>query len=247
MSSVLPQGWEVQWLGHATFAIRTPGFHFIIDPFLKDNPRFPQHLDSALRKPGAFQAIFLTHAHYDHFADVVPLLKGDPDLKVVTPFEIGNWIQAQGIPESQIVGMGPGGTVPLQDIRITMTAAIHSSSLDAPGQDRSLGAPVGFVLRFANGFTIYDTGDTAVTMDMQIVRDLYHPDLVILPIGDLYTMGAEQAAYALKLLQPRYAIGCHFHTWGEMPPGKPELLLQEMERQRVSTQLIQLKPGETLT
>ena len=247
MSSILPQGWGIQWLGHATFAIRTPGLNFIIDPMLAENPRFPRELEATIRRPGAFQAILATHAHFDHFSDVVPLMKGDPALKVVAQFEIGNWIQSQGIAESKIVAMNPGGTVPLGDVRITMTSAFHSSSVEEEGRERSVGLPVGFVLRFPNGFTIYDTGDTAVTMDMQIVRELYRPDLVIMPIGDFYTMGPEQAAYALKLLQPRYAIGCHFHTWGEMPPGTPEMLLKEMQRYQISTELIQLKPGETLT
>jgi len=103
------------------------------------------------------------------------------------------------------------------------------------------------VLRFANGFTIYNTGDTAVTMDMKIVRDLYKPNLVILPIGDFYTMGAEQAAYALDLLKPQFAIGGHWGTWNGMPPGTPEALEKELAHYEGATQLIKLKPGESLT
>jgi len=84
-------------------------------------------------------------------------------------------------------------------------------------------------------------------MDMKIVHDLYKPDLVILPIGDFYTMGAEQAAYALHLLKPKFAIGGHWHTWGEMPPGTPEALEKELAKYDLPTHLIKLKPGETLT
>ena len=107
---------------------------------------------------------------------------------------------------------------------------------------------IGYVLRFANGFTIYNTGDTAVTMDMKIVHDLYKPNLVILPIGDFYTMGAEQAAYALNLLKPRVrASAAIMGTWDGMPPGTPEALEKELAQYQLHTQLIKLKPGESLT
>lgn len=120
------------------------------------------------------------------------------------------------------------------------------SSVVEGGSQRALGSPIGYVLRFANGFTLYNTGDTAVTMDMKIVHDLYKPDVVILPIGDFYTMGAEQAAYALHLLKPKFAIGAHWQTWDEMPPGTPDALKKELARYELSTQVISLKPGESL-
>ena len=139
------------------------------------------------------------------------------------------------------------GTVTFKDVRITMVNAVHTSSIHVAGIQRALGFPIGYVLRFGNGFTIYNTGDTAVTMDMKIVHDLYKPNLVILPIGDFYTMGAEQAAYALNLLQPEFAIGGHWGTWNGMPPGTPEALEKELAQYKIPTHLIKLKPGETLT
>jgi L-ascorbate metabolism protein UlaG (beta-lactamase superfamily) len=244
----LPDGMRVRWLGHATFDFVGPvGQKFLLDPFLKDNPKFPKKLEAEFFQPGAFHALLATHPHEDHFEDVLPLLKGDPALKVICQFEVGNWLKSQGAKEDQVIGMNTGGTLPFGDVRITMVPAIHTSSITENGATRALGFPIGYVLRFANGFTIYNTGDTAVTMDMQIVRDLYQPDLVILPIGDFYTMGPEQAAYALKLLQPRYAIGAHWGTWDGQPPGTPEALEKEMARYQLPTQLIRLKPGETLT
>ena len=249
MSDLLPEKMQLLWLGHATFSLQGPeaGQRLLIDPFLTSNPRFPQELGDEIRSKGAFDALVVTHAHFDHFEDVVPLLENDPGLKIICPFEIGEWLQAKSIDENRIIGMNPGGSTTYNKIKVTMVGAIHSSSIPQGGIPYALGCPVGYVLRFPNGFTVYNTGDTAVTMDMQIVRDLYQPDLVILPIGDFYTMGAEQAAYALKLLQPRIAIGGHWQTWANMPPGSPEALLKEMQRHQLSTQLIQLKPGETLT
>jgi L-ascorbate metabolism protein UlaG (beta-lactamase superfamily) len=248
-SGALPDGMAVRWLGHATFSVTgpQPGQKFLFDPSLTNNPRFPQDLDAAVRSPGAYDALLVTHAHSDHFEDVVPLLKGDPKLKAFAQYEVGNWIQHEGIPEEQVVAFNPGGVVPFNDVRLTLTSAIHTSSAVRHGAPFMVGLPVGFVLRFANGFTIYNTGDTSVTMDMQIVRDLYRPNLVILPIGDFYTMGAEQAAYALKLLEPDYAVGGHWHTWGDMPPGTPEALEKEMARYSLRTKLIKLQPGDTLT
>jgi L-ascorbate metabolism protein UlaG (beta-lactamase superfamily) len=244
----LPDGIRVRWLGHATFDLVGPaGQKFLIDPFVVKNPAFPKALGAEVTAPGAYHAMLVTHPHSDHFEDALPLLLDDPALKVIAQFEIGGWLKGQGAKEDQIIGMNTGGTIVFQDVRITMVPAIHTSSIMENGVPRALGFPIGYVLRFANGFTIYNTGDTAVTMDMKIVHDLYKPNLVILPIGDFYTMGAEQAAYALNLLKPQFAIGCHWHTWNEMPPGTPEALEKELAQYKIPTQLIKLKPGETLT
>ena len=215
MNRLLPNGISVRWLGHATFEITGPeGQKLLIDPYLKNNPAFPQQLTDEVTSSGAYKLLLVTHPHSDHFEDVLPLLSNDPDLKVVCQFEIGGWLKNEGIKDYQVAGMNTGGSVFLNDVRITMVPAVHTSSItEKDGSIRALGFPIGYVLRFSNGFTIYNTGDTAVTMDMKIVHDLYKPNLVILPIGDFFTMGAEQAAYALNLLQPQFAIGGHWGTW----------------------------------
>jgi L-ascorbate metabolism protein UlaG (beta-lactamase superfamily) len=244
----LPGGIKVRWLGHSTFDLVGPaGQKIILDPFIVENPSFPKNLGAHVIARGAYDLMLVTHPHYDHFADAVPMLKDDPALKVVTQFDIGEWMKSHGVKEAQIVGMNTGGTTTFEGIRITMVNAVHTSSVLDKGTQRALGAPVGYVLRFDNGFSIYITGDTAVTMDMKIVYDLYKPDLVILPIGDFFTMGPEQAAYALNLLKPAYAIGCHYDTWEGMPPGRPEQVEKELAHYGIHTQLIKLKPGETLT
>jgi len=244
----LPDGMKVRWLGHATFDLFGPaGQKFLIDPFITNNPAFPKELGAEVTAPGAYHALLVTHPHSDHFEDALPLLLDDPQLKVISQFEIGGWLKAEGATEEQTIGMNTGGTVTFKDVRITMVNAVHTSSISDANGTRALGFPIGYVLRYANGFTIYNTGDTAVTMDMQIVHDLYKPDLVILPIGDFYTMGAEQAAYALHLLKPRFAIGCHYGTFNGMPPGTPDALEKELARYKLPTHLIKLKPGESLT
>ena len=244
----LPDGIQVRWLGHATFdLVGSAGQKFLIDPYLVSNPAFPKALGAEVTAPGAYHSLLVTHPHSDHFEDALPLLLDDPALKVISQFEIGAWLKEHGAKEGQIIGMNTGGTITVKDVRITMVPAVHTSSITENGVQRALGFPIGYVLRFANGFTIYNTGDTAVTMDMKIVHDLYKPNLVILPIGDFYTMGAEQAAYALNLLKPQFAIGCHWGTYNGMPPGTPEALEKELAQYKLPTQLIKLKPGETLT
>ena len=244
----LPDGMRVRWLGHATFDLVGPaGQRFLIDPFLVNNPAFPKELGGEVTAPGAYHGLLVTHPHSDHFEDVLPLLLDDSNLKVVTQFDLGSWLKEHAVKESQIVGMNTGGTVTIHDVRITMVPAVHTSSITEGNTQRALGFPIGYVLRYANGFTIYNTGDTAATMDMKIVHDLYKPNLVILPIGDFFTMGAEQAAYALNLLRPQFAIGGHWGTWNGMPPGTPEALEKELAHYKLPTQLIKLKPGESLT
>ena len=106
-----------------------------------------------------------------------------------------------------------GGTVTLKDVRITMVPAVHTSSVTVGSTQRALGVVIGYVFRFANGFTIYNTGDTAATMDMKIVHDLYKPDLVILPIGDFYTMGPDDALRAVTRLEPKRVMPIHYDTF----------------------------------
>ena len=134
----LPDGMRVRWLGHATFDIVGPaGQKFIIDPFLVSNPAFPKELGAEVTAPGAYHAVLVTHPHSDHFEDVLPLLKDDPDLKVISQFEIGNWLKEHCVKEAQIIGMNTGGTLPFMDVRITMVNAVHTSSIAAGTSDPS--------------------------------------------------------------------------------------------------------------
>ncbi len=181
MSALLPDGIQVRWWGHSTFAVTgpTPGQKFLFDPFLANNPRFPKDHDAEVRRPGAFDALVITHPHYDHFRRRSAAAQGRPETEGDRVIRNRHLAQGARCAESQTVWFNTGGTIPFNDVRITMVAAVHSSSVTDKGGSYSLGFPVGYVLRFANGFTIYNTGDTAVTMDMQIVRDLYRPNLVI--------------------------------------------------------------------
>lgn len=235
----------ISWLGHGTFQILTPGGkRLLIDPWLDGNPACPDEWKQRVRREPP-DVIFVTHGHFDHIADLLSLVTLT-DAKVACIFDIVSWLIGKGVPEDRLVGFNKGGTVEVAGVRATMTSAAHSSSFDDNGQLVVLGEPVGYVLRMENGFTIYHTGDTAVTYDMLITGDLYQPDLTILPIGDYFTMDPRQAAYALKLIRSKYAIPGHYGTFPILN-GTPEQLRRYAQEFGVNVEVIDLKPGESVS
>ena len=143
------------------------------------------------------------------------------------------------------IGFNKGGTVEVGGIRATMTHATHSSTFTDNGVIVPMGTEAGYVFKLENGFVIYHTGDTAVTMDMQIIGELYKPELVILPIGDHFTMDPRQAAYALKLIQPKYAIPEHYATF-PLLHGTPEQLREHLKEFDVQVEVLAPAVGESI-
>lgn len=235
----------ISWLGHGTFHIVTPGGQkLLIDAWVDTNPACPEEWKQRVRTEG-LDAIFVTHGHFDHINDILELATLT-DTKIVCMFDMVAWFTAQGVGEERMVGFNKGGTVEVAGVRATMTKAEHSSTYNDNGTLISMGEAVGYVLRMDNGFTIYHTGDTAVTYDMQIVGDLYQPDLTILPIGDHFTMDPRQAGYALKLIRSKYAIPGHFGTFPILN-GTPTQLRQYAQEFGAPAEVIELKPGESVS
>jgi L-ascorbate metabolism protein UlaG (beta-lactamase superfamily) len=204
------------WLGHASFRLDTDGGKRIyIDPF-PDGPTFPE----SEKDPERADAIYVTHGHGDHVGGA-PAFQRKTGAKVLGIVELCDWLSQNGVPEDQLVPFNKGGTVELDGVRFTMTNAFHSSTTP---DGTATGEPTGVVVRF-DGKSIYFAGDTCVFGDMQLIGRLYAPDLVVLPIGDWYTMGPEEAALALELLGNPRCVPCH---WGTFPAlsGRPEALAE---------------------
>lgn len=233
-------GIHITWLGHATFLIETPGGkHVLVDPWVMNNPKTPADKKN-LEK---LDVMLCTHGHGDHIGDAVELAqKYNP--RVVGIYELCAWLQQKGA--KQIAPMNKGGTQAVDDIKVTMVTAHHSSGIQDGNQTVYGGEACGYVITFENGLKIYHAGDTCVFGDMEIIRDLYRPDLAMLPIGDLFTMGPKEAAYACRLLEPKAVIPMH---WGTFPmlTGTPAEFGHELKANGLGVELITMKPGETIS
>ena len=230
-------GVTFKYLGHSTFLFTTPaGKKVIIDPWIMKNPACP----AAEKNITEVDTILVTHGHFDHIQDAVELGKRlKPAVGCI--YETSLWLKKKGV--ENLSFMNKGGTQKINDLKVTMTDAHHSCGiLDDDGSVIYGGEAAGYVVEFENGFRIYHSGDTCVFGDMKIIAELYKPDLIFLPIGDLYTMNPKEAAYACRLMNAKRVVPMHYATF---PPliGRPEEL-RELTKD-IGTEVLALKPGET--
>lgn len=228
----------ITWLGHATFKITSArGKTLVVDPWVQGNPACPADQKTIDRA----DLMLITHGHFDHIADAVEIAKATKP-KVIGVYETCHWLESKGVASTS--AMNKGGTQDVDGIKVTMVHADHSCGILDGDKIIYGGEACGYVIEFENGFTIYHAGDTNVFGDMRIIGELYQPELVMLPIGDLFTMSPREAAYALRLLAPRHVIPMHFGTF---PPltGTPARLRQ-LTQDVKGLDVIDLKPGQTL-
>lgn len=229
-------GIQLTWLGHATFRIETPeGKTFFIDPWIMGNPMCPAR-DKAVHKA---DVLLCTHGHGDHIGDAVEVGKKHNSLAVGI-YELCLWLQGKGV--KQVSPMNKGGTQSVAGVKVTMVHAVHSCGIQDGDQIVYGGEACGYVLEFSNGVKIYHAGDTNVFSDMAIIRDLYAPKIVMLPIGDHFTMSPREAAYACKLLKPETVIPMHFGTFPVLT-GTPA----ELQKLAPEVKVLEMKPGVTIS
>ncbi|MCL6283220.1 metal-dependent hydrolase [Ruegeria sp. 2012CJ41-6] len=210
---------NIIWLGHGSFRIETGDKVLLLDPWLTGNPVLPEDKhDAAIA--GASH-ILLTHTHFDHVIDVLPLAKklGVP---VVGQYDLmGYWSEAEGI---ETVGFNKGGTVDLGGVSLSMVPASHSSTFSTPEGLRTGGSEVGFMLR-AEGKTVYFSGDTDIMADMEWMGDYYQPDIGVLSAGGHFTMDMKGTAYAAKrYFNFRTVIPCHYKTFPILEQSAQDLI-----------------------
>lgn len=234
-------GFKMTWLGQSFFRIETGGGKVILtDPWARGNTLYPyKGADGKedLSKVMDADVILITHGHLDHLGDIIEIAKSPSakkDFKIVSPAEIMLYLWEQGVPNERLQPLGLGGTAEVAGAKVTMVKADHSSSIGSWGPKSPLygGIAAGFVIEVAPKVRIYHAGDTAAFEDMRTIHRLHRPLVAILPIGGIFTMGPEEAAYAVSLLKPKWVVPMHYGGTFQLP-GSPEEFRRKVKKARV--------------
>ncbi len=222
---------KLTWYGHATLGLEVDGYKILVDPFFTGNPAASTTADAVKA-----DFILVSHGHGDHVGDTVAIAKRTGAL-VIANFEITNWLQQQGVEKVHPQHIGGGYHHPFGYLKLTF--AIHGSGLP----DGSYGGnPAGFLLTTKDGKKIYMAQDTGLFGDMKLIGD-EGIDLAVLPIGDNFTMGPEDALRAVKLLRSKHVIPIHYNTW-PLIAQDPHAWARRVEAE-TEAKVHVLKPGDT--
>jgi L-ascorbate metabolism protein UlaG (beta-lactamase superfamily) len=191
------------YYGHATFGLDTESGHkLVIDPFFGDNPATEVAVDDV-----EADFVLLTHGHYDHVADALSLATRT-GATIIASYEVATYMGNQG---AEVSPQHIGGAVEYPFGRVKMTPALHGGMLELPGGEGFTTVPAGFLIDLTGGKRFYFAGDTALLMDMRLLKG--QVDVAVLPIGDRFTMGPQDAARAVDFIGPSVVVPCHYNTW----------------------------------
>lgn len=220
---------KLTWYGHATLGLETDSQKLLIDPFFSDNPAASASADET-----EADFILVSHGHGDHVGDTVEIAARTGAL-VISNFEIANWFGNQGVEKTHPQHIGGGFKHPFGYLKLTL--AIHGSALP----DGSYGGmPAGFLLTTNDGKKIYMAQDTGLFGDMTLIGD-ENIDFAVLPIGDNFTMGPDDALKAVKMLRPKKVLPIHYNTW-ELIEQDADAWAKRVEAE-TDTEAVVLKAG----
>ena len=218
--------------GHATFSLYTDsGVRLLFDPYFDNNPKF----DGTTADVGPVDWVLASHGHFDHFEDAIPVCKATGAMLIGT-VEIVSFAKTQGV--ENVHGMNIGGAHDFPFGRVKLTPALHGGQVEGDESGRFTTAPAGFLLHI-DGRRIYYSGDTALITDMQLLRGSV--DVAILPIGDNFTMGPEDAAAAVDFIRPKHVIPVHYDTW-PLIAQDPKQFAQKVGR---NSEVVIVEPGRS--
>lgn len=222
---------QIAWLGHAAFEIvSSGGTRILIDPFLKENPATPAEFKDLSRYKPNF--ILVTHSHGDHLGDAIEIAKASK-AKLVT-INMPALFQKEGLPEEQVQTINVGGTLALGDVKVYVVPAMHGSEPS--------GRPVGYVIEFSDGRSVYHQGDTWIFGDMALIQEFYHPNIILMNTGGkAYGQSPEIAMIAInKYFKPDIIIPMHYAS---LPTLSTEAEVRAAIEKDKRVQF--MKPGQT--
>jgi L-ascorbate metabolism protein UlaG (beta-lactamase superfamily) len=231
------RGTTVTWLGHSTVLIKTAaGTTILIDPFIEKSPSYPK----TFVLPEKIDLLLLTHGHFDHIADAIPVAKKHAP-KVLGAMELTTYLESKGVNDTN--GMNYGGAFKHNDVTVTVVEAKHSSGIQDGNEMIYGGNPLGYIIQIENGPTLYHAGDTSLFSDMKLIAELYAPEFGMLPIGGNFTMGPKTAAIAAKYLLLKTVLPLHFGTFPVLT-GTPEELATWLDGDAI--EVLQVQPGQLI-
>ena len=228
---------KIRYLGHSGFEILTQEhLKIVIDPFISNNPACQIPVEDIQA-----DLICLTHGHADHFGDAMEIADRNNAL-LIANHELSIFLAQQGF---ETLGLNIGGSSMVQEVKITMLDAQHSSDMDFLDEVAPGGSAAGYIIQLENGYRIYHAGDTGLFGDMrEIIGKIYQPDLAMLPIGDRYTMDPKAAAIASQWIYPQKVIPMHYNTF-PLIEQDPKHFQDLVKSQNPEIEVIILKPGQS--
>jgi L-ascorbate metabolism protein UlaG (beta-lactamase superfamily) len=223
---------KVRWIGHAAFLLEGSK-RVLIDPFITGNPTAAIKADEVCA-----DLIAVTHGHGDHLGDAVEISKRC-DAPVICIHELSRYLARKNV---EAVGMNIGGTAEVKGLKVTMVHALHSADTEEDESLITMGSAAGVIIEI-DGVRVYHTGDTDVFLDMQLIGELHSPDIMLLPIGDWYTMGMRGAVKAIEFVKPKVAIPMHYNTFPVIRQN-PDDFKRVVNEKGLNVEIVILNPGE---